>query len=294
MSERVSDGTAFEIPGAAGQVIRGNVHLPTSNEHAGRLPLLLMLHGFKGYKDYGFFPYLAQQLADAGLAVARFNFSHSGMDDRVETFGRPDLFEKDSWLKQLDDVQAVLAAAEAGALPHASRIDAARVAVLGHSRGGVVAMLTGGADTRIGAVVSVAAPASADNLSDEQKQAIREQGHVVSPSSRTGQQLRIGPAWLEAIETGGRRVNLPAALAAMRCPLLLIHGSADASVPCQCLCELAESYSGIADQFLLDGVNHVLNCANPFAGPSPALRQVVLVTSAFLAEHLATDGGPGR
>ena len=110
-------GTPFQLAGASGALIRGNLHLPVAGA-AGRQPLLLVLHGFKGYQDYGFFPHLTQQLANAGFAAARFNFSHSGMDEDITTFGRPDLFEQDTWSKQLDDVQAVLAAAEVGRTPH--------------------------------------------------------------------------------------------------------------------------------------------------------------------------------
>ena len=114
MSDTQDKGAAFEIPGAEGETVRGNVHLPLDDAHGpdGPLPLVLALHGFKGYKDYGFFPYLTQRLADIGVVAVRFNFSHSGIDDDPSTFGRPDLFERDAWSKQLADVQAVVAAAE--------------------------------------------------------------------------------------------------------------------------------------------------------------------------------------
>ena len=141
MSASEEPAAPFEIAGAEGEVIRGNVHLP-SHDPGGKLPVLLVLHGFKGYKDYGFFPYLTQSLADVGLVAIRLNFSHNGIDNDFSTFGRPDLFERDSWGKQLFDVQAVIAALPT--LPHADRMDSQKLAVLGHSRGGGVVLLTGG------------------------------------------------------------------------------------------------------------------------------------------------------
>ena len=285
MSEPGNVGASFQVPGAEGELIRGNMHLPF-DDPGGGLPLLLILHGFKGYKDYGFFPYLTQQLADAGLAAVRFNFSHSGIDDDPSTFGRPDLFERDSWSNQLTDVQAVLAAAEAGALPHAERADLSRLAVMGHSRGGVVALLTAGSDRRTKAVVSLSAPSSADNLTGEQKQAIRQRGYIVSPSSRTGQELRIGCAGLEDLDQNAARLDLPAALGRIDAPLMIVHGATDASVPPACAEAIATAYPGRPEMLILDGASHTFNCVNPFTGPSPALNELIAAVSAFLAEHL--------
>ena len=278
-------GAAFEIPGAGGEVVRGNLHLP-AGDPGGPLPVLLVLHGFKGYKDYGFFPHLTQRLADSGLVTVRFNFSHSGIDDDPSTFGRPDLFERDTWSKQLADVQAVIAAAEADELPHAGRMDLSRLAVLGHSRGGVTALLTAGGGPRIKAVVSLSAPAGTDNLTKHQKQIIRDVGYIVSPSSRTGQDLRIGRALLDDLEQNAEELDMLAAVGRIEAPLMIVHGAADASVPVDCARVIAGAYSGEPEMLLLDGAGHTFDCTNPFAGPSPALETLIAAVSAFLNERV--------
>jgi len=58
-------------------VLRGNVHVPEENESAS--PVLLFCHGFKGFKDWGSFPYASTELARRGIAVIRFNFSCNGV-----------------------------------------------------------------------------------------------------------------------------------------------------------------------------------------------------------------------
>ena len=281
MSETQDTGAAFEIPGAAGEIARGNVHLPAADP-GGRLPLVLVLHGFKGYKDYGFFPHLTQRLADSGVVAVRFNFSHSGIDDDPSTFGRPDLFERDAWSKQLADVQAVIAAAEAGDLPHAERMDLARLAVVGHSRGGVTALLTAGTDRRIQATVSLSAPRGTGTLLEHDKQAIREHGYIVSPSSRTGQDLRIGRAWLDDLEQNAEKLDLLAAVARIDGPLLIAHGTGDASVPVDCAYAIAGAYGADAEMLLVDGAGHTFDCVNPFEGPSPALEELIARVTGFL------------
>ena len=282
VSESVPTGEAFEIAGADGEVIRGNVHLP-SGAPDGRVPVVLVLHGFKGYKDYGFFPFLTARIAEGGLAAVRFNFSHSGIDLDPSTFGRPDLFERDSWSKQLADVAAVIAALPT--LPGGQRMDLDRLGVVGHSRGGVVTLLAAGSDDRIKAAVALSAPSSAD-MPEEAKHVIREQGYVVSPSSRTGQDLRIGRAWLDDLEQNADRLDVLASVARITAPLMIVHGTADASAPVACAERIANAYAGTPETLLLEGASHTFDCANPFTGPSEALNQLIARVCAFLQAHL--------
>ena len=282
MTEMNELGTPFTLTGAEDERIRGNMHFP-ADDPGGALPLVLILHGFKGYKDYGFFPHLTQRLADARFVAVRFNFSHSGIDDDPSTFGRPDLFERDSWSNQLADVRAVIAAA--GTLPHADRMDLSRLAVLGHSRGGVVAPPTGGWDQRIKVVVSLSSPSSAD-MPETQKRIIRRQGYIISPSSRTGQELKVGRAWLEDLEQNAAKLDLTAAVARIGVPLMIVHGFADESVPVACAEAIAADYAGEAEMLILDGAGHTFNCVNPFAGSSPALEELITAVSDFLSTHL--------
>ena len=66
----------FEIDGAAGELVRGYVHLPPGAEAA---PVVLLAHGFKGFADYGFLPLTAERLAAAGFVAVRYSFSHCGI-----------------------------------------------------------------------------------------------------------------------------------------------------------------------------------------------------------------------
>jgi hypothetical protein len=83
----------WSIEGSEGEPIIGNAHLPEAPPGG----VVLVAHGFKGYKDYGMFPRIAESLANRGFIAHRFNFSHSGMTGAIETFERPDLFERDTW-----------------------------------------------------------------------------------------------------------------------------------------------------------------------------------------------------
>ena len=92
----------WTIVGSQGETIHGSTERPDGMT----LGVSILAHGFKGYKDYGMLPWLSRQLAKIGLISHRFNFSHSGMRAGADAFERPDLFEQDTWNRQVEDLKA--------------------------------------------------------------------------------------------------------------------------------------------------------------------------------------------
>ena len=68
-----------------------------------------------GFKDWGFLPYVAERLARAGLAVVSFNFSGAGVGEESETFDEPERFGRNTYTKELHDLDVVLEAVASGA-----------------------------------------------------------------------------------------------------------------------------------------------------------------------------------
>src|SRR2546430_741685 len=134
--------SAWSIPGADGEPIIGNTHKSAIGLQA--RGVVIIAHGFKGYKDYGMFPRVATEFAKAGFIAIRFNFSNSGMTNNIATFERPNLFERDTWNKQVFDLRAVTEAAIAGSLRDPGNASSLPCVFFGHSRGGVTALLTAG------------------------------------------------------------------------------------------------------------------------------------------------------
>jgi dienelactone hydrolase len=277
--------TAWTLPGADGQSILGNTHLPHAGEGHGPVGVLIVSHGFKGYKDYGFFPHLAQAAADRGLVAHRFNFSHSGMTNRTETFERPELFERDSWSKQIHDLLAVHRAVAGGQL--AGR--GLPIIWFGHSRGGLTTILAAARQCtdhpadKPAAVIPVASPHKAGAGFDQQaRDLMHRQGYVESPSSRTGQSLRVGLAWLEEMEQDPQAFDPIEAMAAITCPILLIHGETDPTVPVGAAHALLEASGGGpgggARLETIPDAGHTFNCPNPLpfdAAAPPATQTMV-------------------
>lgn len=250
--------THWDITGADGQTIFGDTHRPAGRSKGH----LLVMHGFKGYKDYGFLPRLADAAASQGWLAHRFNFSHSGMTRAIDRFERPDLFERETWRFQVEDVQHVLR--------HVTRHEHSSLPVVlfGHSRGGLTSILAAreiqqrGGGLHVDGVVAAAAPADANRLNADDRNTLLTEGRLLSPSGRTGQDLFVGKQWLEQIDAEPRWHDPLAAAAELICPLLIVHGTGDTTVDIADAHRYADAQPN-AHLVKIAGANHVFDALNP-------------------------------
>ncbi len=275
---------SWTIDGAGGEAIFGDTHLPDGNPSGA----VLIAHGFKGYKDYGMFPHVADRLARAGFIAHRFNFSHSGMTNDTSTFARPDLFERDSFSKQVEDLHRLVQAMAGGeiaggGLPYV---------MFGHSRGGVAVLLAaasmpGDFFPPVGVAVA-SSPHFCHRFSDAEQRQLLEEGYLETESARTGQMLRIGREFLAEQLDDPTSYDLPRRVGEIVQPVLVIHGDADPTVPIECGEHLAAAAGSRARLVRVEGADHVFNTPNPMppdAEPSDALRQLNDELVAFCREQ---------
>jgi pimeloyl-ACP methyl ester carboxylesterase len=281
---------AWSIAGSDGEPILGMTHEPVAPRG-----VILLAHGFKGYKDYGMFPRLATTMADAGLVAHRFNFSHSGMTEDVSTFARPELFERDTWNRQVHDLRALLAAIADGTI--AGR--GLPCFLFGHSRGGVAVLLTAGrmAGTpgapEIAGIVTASAPSTCRSMSDEDAQRLLDEGFIESPSARTGQALRVGSAFLQEQIEDPEGHDLLALAGRITCPALVVHGADDPTVPVECAKQIGGAVPG-AEVRIVDGADHVFNTPNPMPDDAAASAQLQQLLDAMrdFAERVTANPSP--
>jgi uncharacterized protein len=273
--------TDWQIDGAAGQPIRVSTD---ACEGKPRMSVVLA-HGFKGYKEYGFIPVMGRELASrVSVIVHRFNFSHAGMGEDISTFEYPELFERNTLNYEVHDLGCVVDAVRErdGDLP---------VVCMGHSRGGVSTILAAGraeSQLRPAAVVTLASPDRSFWLSDRDKQILLDKGFVDSPSSRTGQNLRLGRAWLEEQLTQPGEHDVLACAGRLDMPVLVVHGDQDPTVPVSCAHAIAHNVTR-CELRVIPGGNHVFNMPNPAddAPNSVAFSQVLDAVCDFMTEQTA-------
>lgn len=201
--------------------------------------VVVTVHGLDGSKDWGFFPWLSEYLCESGIVAVRFTMSHNG-----------------AYTVQIQELLNVVAYARAHfrGLP---------LFLLGHSRGGGVALLAAREIETLAGVITWSAIARADHWGDAD----------VS-----------GTAVLADFEANRERLDILDSASRLQVPLLAIHGANDTSVPPEESREIV-SRARDASLLLIGGASHTFNTIHPLVHVSPALEFAALVSAHFAAAY---------
>lgn len=280
--------TPFELEPRRGAILRGDLWAPSPDAGSGGRAIAIC-HGFKGFKDWGFFPYAARRLAGGlGCPVATFNFTGSGVGPDLESFTEPEAFGRNTFSKEAEDLASVLSGLGAGRLGAAECEPASRIGVLGHSRGGVAAILAAERPA-VRAVVTwsaIASPTRYAALFD----GVPPGEPVPVKNSRTGDVLPLYRDVVLDLERDPARFDLEASLRRSGVPLLVVHGTDDTSVPPEDARRLAGASDG-ARLELIEGTGHTFGVGHPFEGASPELERVLDLTRRHFEIHLRPGTG---
>jgi len=261
----------FQLTSEEGLPIRGNLDAPRGKIRA----LAVIVHGFKGFKDWGFFPWLSERLCNSGVVACRFNMSRSGIGESAETFERLDLFADDTYSAQVADLAAVVRHTQ-------SLYPALPTFLLGHSRGGGVALLAAREVERLSGVVTWSAISRADRWDEATKLRWRSDGYMDVVNARTQQVMRMSPRILDDYEANAARLDILGAARTLTAPLLVIHGGRDESVP-------VEEAGLIAGQRLESSLSIVANASHTYNAIHPLVHvPFALSLAAELSVHFVS------
>ena len=270
---------AFEIPCKDGLSIRGEVYPAESP-----IGSVIVCHGFKGFAHWAFFPYLGRSLAENGLTAITFDFSGSGIGPDRESFTQPDAFENNTFTREQEDLDVLVDYARR------RKIIGSKFGLFGHSRGGGTAIIyASAADSDANALVTWASISFTNRWSPNDVVAWRKRGYTEIMNSRTGQVMRLGTAILDDVETyGSSKVNIEAAAAKVKVPWLIIHGTADETVPSAEASRLHDLSKRVSTLRLIEGANHGFDARHPLVEIPPALDTAVRETVKFFVRNAAS------
>jgi len=227
-----------------GQLIAGTLHLP---DGPGPHPGVIFCHGFTGHKGETHFLFVkaSQALASRGIASLRFDFRGSG-----ESEGE---FVDMTASAEISDARCALSK-----LAGVPEVDRKRLGVVGLSLGGLVAACTAGREPNmVKSVVLWSAVAESmlmkrTTADPESARLLRERGWLDVAGLKLGAGFFADVAKLDPV----------AELAGSQAPVLIVHGTADASVPLS----HAEKYHAAVSKpgrrvkyMPLDAVDHTFN-----------------------------------
>jgi pimeloyl-ACP methyl ester carboxylesterase len=239
-----------------GDTLSGIIHHPAQGTPRGAV---ILCHGMESNKESEKLVSLGRAMAQRNIMVLRFDFRYVG-----ESSGK---FEDITYSGEVDDLKAAHMLVQ-------SR-NPGKIAILGSSMGGTVALLFAAQQPSLAALVTVAAPIHPERfpsrvLTPAQSDEWRARGFT----HYNGQRLNL--SLLEDLES----LDVPEAVKKITCPVLILHGDADEIVPVEEAYEIDACLANSKRLSILPGTDHRLS--------DPAVMQRAITEALdWLTQHVS-------
>ncbi|WP_417885440.1 alpha/beta hydrolase family protein [Zunongwangia sp.] len=252
-------------------------------------PIVIFCHGYKGFKDWGAWDKMAECFAENGFFFIKFNFSHNGTTlENPTEFLNIEAFGDNNYSIELDDLQSVIDWVLRPDFKYASHIDVSNLSLIGHSRGGAIAILKAAQEKRIKKLITFASVSdlSKNFPTGDALEEWEEKGIYYITNSRTKQQLPHHYQFYRDFEEHKEDFNIKKSTENLEIPYLITHGSSDTSVSIAASGQLFE-WSSISKLLLVENANHVFNTSHPWKEESLPEKFTYLIEHTL--DFLKTD-----
>jgi dienelactone hydrolase len=264
----------------------GNKPIPLdlffSNERKAS-PIVIYVHGFNGFKDWGNFDLLANKIASAGFTLLKFNFSHNGTTpEQPEEFTDLEAFGNNNYSKQLEDLRIVIDWVCNPQNIYSTFMNSRQIYLIGHSMGGGISILQSASDKRIKKLITWAGISECKtpwgNWPPDEMKEWKETGIQYYINGRTKQQMPLYYQLYEDYQQNQDRLDIQKAIKRLNIPILICHGKLDKAVPVERAFEL-QQWQPAATLFLVES-DHVFGRSHPWiSNELPEAMESVLTTS---------------
>lgn len=250
------------IEGSRNKKTSLDVFIPEVNSK--KLPVIIFVHGFKGFKDWGHFNLLAKRFCENEFVFLKFNFSYNGTsiakpDEIVDS----ESFGQNNISTELNDLGCVIDYVFSNYFP-AKNIFNSKIFLIGHSRGGAIALLKAHEDKKIKKVVSLASVNQFGNFfSAEITNEWELKGVHYVENARTKQVLPMYYQYMDDLKKNQEILNVPLAIKKMSAELLIVHGTNDDAVNSKRAYEIKD-WKPDAELMIIENGNHTFGAKHPW------------------------------
>jgi len=267
---------SFYIINNHGDKMPADMRYP-EEQPSGKLPVAVFCHGFKGFKDWGGFPYMLNKIAAAGFYVLSFNFSYNGTGEKESEqseFTRLDLFAENTFSREQDDLESVIDYIFEN--PGNYKYDSQKIFLIGHSRGGGAAILKAALNDRIKKLVTLAAVNRFNRYGDMMVKKWKSDGYIESLNTRTNQLMRMNYVLYDDLMKNFNKLDIQLAISKIKIPYLMIHGMQDVSVDYSDAEDLyARSNKDFTKLILMENTGHTFGTVHPYKGTTESFEKVI-------------------
>lgn len=253
---------------------------PDSDE---KLPLIIFVHGYKGYKDWGTWELMGEKLANAGFYFVKFNMSHNGTTlEDPNNFADLEIFGQNNFSKELADLEVVI-----NHFKNQKEVNSESITLLGHSRGGGVSVIKASENKSISKLITLASISTLDRFpKNEAFENWKNEGVYFIENARTKQKMPHYFQFFEDYEINKERFNVESACENLNIPTLFIHGSGDESVTID-HSENLHQWTKDSQFRIIENANHTFEAKEPWESNSlpKELEEAVEICIDFLKNN---------
>jgi len=250
------------IQGKHGKPILIDYRLPETEE---QVPVVIFVHGFKGFKDFSAFNVVADHFVNADFAYVKFNFSHNGTTpEQPIDFVDLEAFGENNFSKELDDLGSVIDWLTHLKEDKKQHIDITKVHLIGHSRGGGIVLLKGGEDKRIHKICTWAAVSDFGAKWNSSVQDYWKDAGVINViNGRTKQEMPLNWQLCDDYFSNLNRLSIPDIAKQLQQEILIVHGTNDKAVS-YTSAEQLHQWIKRSELYTVQNANHVFDTKHPW------------------------------
>ena len=262
-------------------IIHGDIY------HAGHTacPILLLIHGFQGSKNWGFFPAIAQAFAQSGYITISWNMSLNGYSKDAAFIDQPEDFARNTISQEILDTQIII-----DSILCDNRIlsDELRsqwngtLHVLGHSRGGGIAIIISEKNPCINKLVLWNSISRFGRFTERQKRVWSETGIFPIGETEHGKVIAMNYSYIHDLEIHGDEYSPLRAIEHSTADILIVHAEQDMTVPLR-EGHALQQHSVSGQICIIPKTGHIFGCSHPYTGMTDPLQQAIDITTAFFS-----------
>lgn len=264
----------FEIQNSNGHKVKGDIRIPFSDS---AVPVVIFSHGFKGFRNWSFIPYICENFSENGLIAINYDFSHNGIIDDEKQIYDDEIFRKNRVSYAIDDLSCLINEIEYNLLNFTEfqNIFNGEIYLAGHSLGGAVSILTAPKFQSVKKISLWASISELNRNTERQKAIWKDKGEILIEIASTGQKLHLDYDYIEDKDINFPNNVIMETLKTLNYPVQIIHPEKDLTVNIKEAHELKSTESDIRKRELIviEKAGHTFNCRHPFEGASNAIQK---------------------
>lgn len=235
------------------------------NQNSIKKPIVILCHGYKGFKDWGCWDLVANEFVKNDCFFIKFNFSHNG-GTLKNPIDFPDLeaFSQNNFSIELNDLEDVIEWISENN-DFKDEIDSNDITLIGHSRGGGIVTIKASENNKITRVISWNGVSDYGSRlpSEKDLEIWKNSGVMYVLNGRTKQQMPHLYQFFEDFKENEERLTIKRAVENLNKPQLIITGSKDVVVLPKDG-EKMHSWNPKSKLILINDMNHTLGGKHPW------------------------------